>query len=246
MLYNASNNLRIIHRPGNHHGFVDVESYFDWFDRAFHRRTAMLPLGWSGPSGADFPLTYLTSAGFDIRVFQAAVGPPPPVPPPSAPLAERVEWVLASINSSRGLSSGAVYSEEMDECRYPPPPHTHTHHSHTPPTTAAAASVHACRHTSMTLRAHTQTRSYIPLAHVNSCTHLTRTRVSRARIASRVQLRSDDDGPRSSGERCREGSSRHQQLQGCKRVRGSHYFLCVSVVNSVSDRAVNRACRATD
>lgn len=117
-LYNATENLRIVHRPGNHHGFVDIETYFDWFDRAFDRRTPLMALAWSGPVGEDFPLTFLTPAGFDINTFVAVTEPPPPVPPVSAPLLERVEWVLGSINSSRGLSSGAVYSEEMDECSY--------------------------------------------------------------------------------------------------------------------------------
>lgn len=32
---NTGGKVQIIHRPGAHHGFDDVNSYFDWFDTQF-------------------------------------------------------------------------------------------------------------------------------------------------------------------------------------------------------------------
>ena len=40
-LYGAEYETRVqaIHRPGDHHGFLDVASYFDYFDWVFQRST---------------------------------------------------------------------------------------------------------------------------------------------------------------------------------------------------------------
>ena len=46
-LYNAEENLRIIHRPGDHHGFDDINTYIDYFDYGFGRLSKFSPqLGW--------------------------------------------------------------------------------------------------------------------------------------------------------------------------------------------------------
>ena len=39
--YNATDNIRIVWRDGQHHGFEDIQSYFDWFDAAFARTAAI-------------------------------------------------------------------------------------------------------------------------------------------------------------------------------------------------------------
>jgi hypothetical protein len=55
-LLGKEGNLRHIYRYGQHHGFVDITTYFDWFDKAF---------GWSsGVADVSFPshLVLLTSA----------------------------------------------------------------------------------------------------------------------------------------------------------------------------------------
>ena len=36
----AKSKLRNIYRYGQHHGFDDITTYFDWFDRAFGRQSA--------------------------------------------------------------------------------------------------------------------------------------------------------------------------------------------------------------
>ena len=38
-LLGAADNIRHLLRPGQHHGYVDVNTYFDWFDHAFGRIT---------------------------------------------------------------------------------------------------------------------------------------------------------------------------------------------------------------
>lgn len=119
-LLNASEMARIIHRPGDHHGFDDVNTYFDWFDKAFERLTTGLPLGWSGPAGGDFPLTFLTPAGFSWEQWNKSVSPAPPIPSHSMPLTDRVEWLLASeaTDAPTGFSPGATYAEETLEFVY--------------------------------------------------------------------------------------------------------------------------------
>ena len=48
-LLGAPERLRMIHRPGDHHGFNDVHTYFDWFDAAFGRAPGpMFALAWGG------------------------------------------------------------------------------------------------------------------------------------------------------------------------------------------------------
>ena len=48
-LLGAESNIQNIHRPGDHHGFIDVASYFDYFDWAFKRQAGpVFPLAWTG------------------------------------------------------------------------------------------------------------------------------------------------------------------------------------------------------
>ena len=108
-LLGAADALRIRWRPARHHGALDVQSYFDWFDRA----------AGAGTAGVDlFPQSPLHA--FDWRAWSQSVTPPPPPPPPTAPLRERVLWLLggsASLEagSADGLTAGSHYCETGDE-----------------------------------------------------------------------------------------------------------------------------------
>ena len=76
-LYNAEENLRIIHRPGDHHGFDDVNTYLDFFDYGFGRLSKAFPLSWVGQTNTTmnpFPMSFLTPAGFDWGVWFDAFG----------------------------------------------------------------------------------------------------------------------------------------------------------------------------
>lgn len=121
-LLGADDKIRLIHRPGDHHGFDDVNTYFDFFDAAFNRlHTDAFPLGWanggSGTGMAPFAQSFLTAAGFNLDVWNASVGSAvPPPPPSSAPLAERVEWLFGQ--SIAGFSPGSSYSENADGFTY--------------------------------------------------------------------------------------------------------------------------------
>ena len=110
-LYNATDNLRIIHRPGDHHGFDDVSTYFDFFDYGFDRLYSSFPLSWSGQTNMNlktnpFPLNYLTPAGFDWKIWYDTFGKktPPPPPPPSPPSSLLSSSLLLSSSSSLSSS----------------------------------------------------------------------------------------------------------------------------------------------
>ena len=92
--------------------------YFDFFDAAFDRLyTASFPLGWAnggrGTGMAPFAQSFLTAAGFNLARWNSSVGSLVPAQPPStAPLSERVEWLLG--RSISGFSPGSSYSENSD------------------------------------------------------------------------------------------------------------------------------------
>ena len=101
-LLGADDALRNIYRYGPHHGFDDITTYFDWFDRAFNKTTAyQRALARSGvrtaDSGLAFLQTWLTPAGFDWATWNASIDPNTRGAPPdnSAPIADRVRWLLA-------------------------------------------------------------------------------------------------------------------------------------------------------
>lgn len=115
-LLNASNRLAMIHRPGSHHGFIDVNIYLDFFDIHFGRLPAgnTFPLSWASPvPGNDiFSRTYYTPAGFDWALWNDTYGHSTPAPPTSStPLLERMEWLL-QMDTTFGISLGSTYAEE--------------------------------------------------------------------------------------------------------------------------------------
>jgi pimeloyl-ACP methyl ester carboxylesterase len=116
-LYQAEDNLRIIHRPGDHHGFDDVNTYFDWFDYGFGRLSTEFSLSWTGQSSIKhdpFPMSYLTPAGFDWDVWQDAFGKDTPPPPPTKKgnTEDRVKWLLQLGNEPAVFSKGETYAED--------------------------------------------------------------------------------------------------------------------------------------
>ena len=103
-LLNATGCLQIAYRPGDHVGLIDVNLYYDWF--AIHnkgrRDTAIHVAGHVGQQQqqqwqqqqSSFGAVPLRLHSFDWNAWLAAAGSIPPPPVPSAPLAERVQWVM--------------------------------------------------------------------------------------------------------------------------------------------------------
>ena len=116
--------MRNIYRYGTHHGFDDVTTYIDWTDHSFQRVTPYaMALAASGQLTADsqlqFPMTWLTPAAFDWGVWNSTASFDRTPPPPSAPLHERVDWLLALRDGNTvpdgqlsARSIGASYGEE--------------------------------------------------------------------------------------------------------------------------------------
>eukprot|EP01047_Picozoa_sp_COSAG01_P083677 COSAG01_NODE_17611_length_1137_cov_1.514451_1_plen_313_part_00 len=121
-LLGAGDKLRLIHRPGDHHGFDDVNTYFDFFDASFGLlHTQAFPLGWanggSGAGMAPFAQSFLTASGFDLQRWNGSVGNSVPPPPPmDRAMVERIEWLLG--DSIGGFSPGSFYSENGDGFTY--------------------------------------------------------------------------------------------------------------------------------
>lgn len=113
-LFESEKNLTIIHRPGDHHGFDDVNTYFDWFDAGFGRLNLNFELAWTGQASVSnpFPVSYLTPAGFDWSVWKSAFGDATPSPPDAkSPIRDRVAWLLQLDGEPRVYSKGATYGE---------------------------------------------------------------------------------------------------------------------------------------
>ena len=139
-LYGKEANLRNLYRPGQHHGYVDISTYFDWYDKAFGRRSgyadALVSRGTrTGGAELTFYQTYLTPAGFDWGLWNATSAFARTPPPAASPLRDRVDWLLAMDSGGGGgqgqgtgqlgaFSMGATYGEESegDSCVGPPPP----------------------------------------------------------------------------------------------------------------------------
>ena len=114
-LLGKAHKLRNIYRYGGHHGYDDVTTYFDWFDRAFGRVTgygaALAAEGLlTGDSLLSFPMTWLTPAGFDWDLWNTStVGAWDRTPPaPTAPLRERISWLLALEYNGVGNDAGGT------------------------------------------------------------------------------------------------------------------------------------------
>eukprot|EP00035_Acanthoeca_spectabilis_P013418 m.249403 g.249403 ORF g.249403 m.249403 type:complete len:581 (+) comp15879_c0_seq2:268-2010(+) len=98
--------LRILYRPGQHHGFLDVNAYFDFFDAANGRP------GFAGDPTL-FPERLLH--GFDWPTWRASQRAEDLVPPaPTAPRSERVGWGLGTFPGTF-LSAGGHYGEQCEE-----------------------------------------------------------------------------------------------------------------------------------
>eukprot|EP00939_MAST-03C_sp_MAST-3C-sp1_P002329 g2329.t1 len=122
----TTNAIRLVHRPGDHHGFLDVDTYFDFFDSAFRRGCAggescpFGPLPWladfaasSSSSSFDGVQTFLTAAGFDWQKWNRAFGDRvPPAPATTASLKDRVRWLTQYDDVARVRSVGSSYSED--------------------------------------------------------------------------------------------------------------------------------------
>lgn len=116
----AASNLRIMFRPGGHHGFDDVATYIDFFDSAFGRGHFTGSLSgrcpgcwWVDPSD---PATYLTAAGFDWGHWNATLAADRRPPAATEPLTERILWLLAlgEYGPSYAFSMGDSYAEESE------------------------------------------------------------------------------------------------------------------------------------
>ena len=113
-LLGVSDHLHIRFRPGRHHGFIDPAHYVDWFDFAgappqSAAAAALAPLF---PDSHTKPLPH----AFDWAAWnrsQSAVGAATSPPPPSAPLLDRVNWLIGgtAAGSTAGLIGGSAYCE---------------------------------------------------------------------------------------------------------------------------------------
>jgi len=91
-LLNASDALRITYRPGDHHGFLDVNVYFDWYDAARRGDTH------------GFPESLLHAFSWQAWNSTATFDRTPP--PEKAPLADRMAWLLGE-DPPRIFSAGS-------------------------------------------------------------------------------------------------------------------------------------------
>eukprot|EP00756_Hemistasia_phaeocysticola_P065554 Hpha_TRINITY_DN8628_c0_g1::TRINITY_DN8628_c0_g1_i1::g.168835::m.168835 len=116
-LYGKASSLRIFGRDGDHHGFNDIQTYFDWYDTAFGRRARkMAAAGLCTSCWVVAPedlSTYTTAAGFSWPVWKSSYGDAtPPAPPLSAPLRERVSWLLQLDTDTHAFCGGNDGGEE--------------------------------------------------------------------------------------------------------------------------------------
>ena len=132
-IYNKPENINILHRPGDHHGFISVDSYFDFFDSHFNiKKGKNFRYGYyqsyqqdeKGMNSNYLPLRLLTPAGFEWHTWEKAFKGKTPKPPPSLQdnLLERVNWLLQLDNSTRYIRSvGTNYAEDAMSgvLRYP-------------------------------------------------------------------------------------------------------------------------------
>ena len=106
LLTGSSDAVQIKWREGRHHGFVDPQTYLDWFDYSATPLSSRRP----GAFAAE-ELPHCDWNWNEWRKGSAATTPPPPVP--SASLAERVKWMLGSgaATTTGGLVGGSGYCE---------------------------------------------------------------------------------------------------------------------------------------
>lgn len=98
----AADALRIKYRPGQHHGFLDVDSYFDWFNFAG---------GVAGFTAGMFPELLLQD--FDWRAWSRHVPPALQQPPAGASRLDAIKWGLGP-EPTGILSPGGHYGEQCE------------------------------------------------------------------------------------------------------------------------------------
>ena len=119
----AERNLSLLYRPGDHHGFIDPGSYFDFFDKSFGRRQELAGNSVSGVSPASD--AFITPAGFDWKAWQRLTNSSrDDAPLSSEPLANRVGWLLDTSVEPRPLPAQGsfsvpdAYNEEANPGQY--------------------------------------------------------------------------------------------------------------------------------
>ena len=103
----AAANLRIKYRPGQHHGFLDVDSYFDWFAYASEQRGFI-----DGGTTSLFPEQLRHD--FSWPAWSKNVPVALRKPPPGASRREKVRWGLGT-NPAGILSPGGEYGEQCEQ-----------------------------------------------------------------------------------------------------------------------------------
>ena len=82
--------LALVYRAGEHHGYEDVQTYYDFLDAAFNHSAPGAPR----PPPPFSPAPPLLYHSFDWPAWAAAQGGEPPLPAPGAPPAARLAWLL--------------------------------------------------------------------------------------------------------------------------------------------------------
>jgi len=96
---NAEDNLRILWRRGDHHGFIDADDYIDWFDLAF-KRNPLITID-------DFPEILLHH--FDWPTWSKTQKETKP--PSGSSKKEIIQWFLGK-EPPMGLTPGGTYTAE--------------------------------------------------------------------------------------------------------------------------------------
>ena len=124
-LLGAEGNVSMRYRPGDHHGYIDVPSYFDFFETSF-RDEALRPKGAAAEerAGGQPPAgdAFLTPVGFSWDAWRERTNASQTdAPPSSAPLEQRVAWLLdrPAVRAGAGaLSVPGGYCEEAAPGEY--------------------------------------------------------------------------------------------------------------------------------
>jgi dienelactone hydrolase len=131
-LLGAGDNVSMLYRPGDHHGYIDVPGFFDFFGRAFAgaaggQKARSVALGGGAlerPPAPSLLSSFVTPAGFSWEAWHAATNASAgDAPPPTAKLTQRVAWVLDAPVFPPGGAVGALsvpdaYCEEANPGQY--------------------------------------------------------------------------------------------------------------------------------
>jgi pimeloyl-ACP methyl ester carboxylesterase len=95
----ADENIRIIWRQGQHHGFERIQNYFDWYDAVFQRQ---------GQTMANFPEVFLHNFSWEVW----AAGRTEPPFPTQGTASEQIQWTLGQA-SGLAWSPGGGYGTDV-------------------------------------------------------------------------------------------------------------------------------------